>query len=537
MSAGILAPTQMRRGGLAGGTVDGMAASSTAAESRPTQPEEDAYRGRFNLKGRALRVHAARGSIINAAWVVGLYSLGFLRGFIVARFLTAGEYGIWGILVVSMGTLWWLKQIGIGDKYIQQSDDDQELAFQKAFTLEVLFSSAFTVLLLAALPLLVLIYGRSELLLPGLVVATMPLAGALTTPTWVYYRRMDFVRQRLLQIADPIVGFVVTIGLAVAGAGYWSLVIGLVAGAWTSALVSVLFTPYKLKFRFERKTLREYSSFSWPLFVSGACGIVIAQGSMLVGETFEGLAAAGALALAASIVTYADRVDDVITTTLYPAICAVKDRTELLFETFVKSNRLALIWSVPFGLGLTLFAPDLVHSVLGDKWATAIPLLQVFGLNTVLYQIGFNWQAFFKARGETRPSAVVSVITMVAFLVSVIPLTIEFGLGGLAAGMAFQTVVNFAVRTYFLTRLFDGFRMARHVGRALAPAVPAAAVVLLARLLETGDRHGAQALGELALYLCAIVAATYVFERALLKELWSYLRPAASAPAQPEAAS
>ena len=43
-------------------------------------------------------------------------------------------------------------------------------------------------------------------------------------------------------------------------------------------------------------------------------------------------------------------------------MCAVADRTELLFETFVKSNRLALMWAMPSGLGLALFAPDLVAS-------------------------------------------------------------------------------------------------------------------------------------------------------------------------------
>ena len=33
---------------------------------------------------------------------------------------------------------------------------------------------------------------------------------------------MEFVRQRLLQAVDPIVGFVVAVALAVAGAGYWA---------------------------------------------------------------------------------------------------------------------------------------------------------------------------------------------------------------------------------------------------------------------------------------------------------------------------
>ena len=42
---------------------------------------------------------------------------------------------------------------------------------------------------------------------------------------------MDFVRQRILESFQPIVTFVVTVALAVAGVGFWSLVIGTLAGA------------------------------------------------------------------------------------------------------------------------------------------------------------------------------------------------------------------------------------------------------------------------------------------------------------------
>ena len=41
--------------------------------------------------------------------------------------------------------LTWVKQVGVADKYIQQSEPDQELAFQKAFTIELCLSLGFLV--------------------------------------------------------------------------------------------------------------------------------------------------------------------------------------------------------------------------------------------------------------------------------------------------------------------------------------------------------------------------------------------------------
>ena len=128
-------------------------------------PLEPRFSDRFGLAaGRSLRQHAARGTIVNSAFDVGLSLLGLLRGLILASLISTSDYGLWGILVIALGTLLWLKQAGIGDKYIQQDEPDQELAFQKAFTLEAMFSGVFMVLLALAVPVAAVMYGRSEIM-------------------------------------------------------------------------------------------------------------------------------------------------------------------------------------------------------------------------------------------------------------------------------------------------------------------------------------------------------------------------------------
>lgn len=495
---------------------------------------EQSFRGRFRLKGRNLREHTARGTVVNAAYSVGLSVLGLLKGFIVAAFLTAEDYGVWGILVVSLGTLTWLKQAGIGDKYIQQDEEDQELAFQKAFTLELLVTGIFTLLLLALVPVIAIVYGQSEIILPGVVVSLMLIGGVLQTPFWVFYRRMEFMRQRTLQSIDPLVGFVVTVGMAIAGAGYWSFVIGAAAGTWAAGIAALLASPYRLRLRWHGATLREYAGFSWPLMVAGLSGTVIAQGTVLVGEDVKGLAGAGAITLAASVAQFADRVDGIVTTTLYPAICAVRDRIDLQFEAFVKSNRLALMWGIPFGGALALFAQDLVDFGIGEEWQPAVILLQTFGLTQAAGHIGFNWAAFYNAQGRTRPSAVVAVVTMVAFLAVVPALTLSEGLDGLAIGMAIMTLVSLLARGYYLVKLFPAFQMLGHAARAIAPSVPAVLAVVAVRQLDVHRTLGV-ALAELALYVIVTIAATWLFERRLLVEVLGYLRSRASAQPAPVA--
>jgi O-antigen/teichoic acid export membrane protein len=343
-------------------------------------------------------------------------------------------------------------------------------------------------------------------------------------PSWAFYRDMQFARQRSLLAIEPVLGFIVMMGLGAAGAGYWSLVVGVVVGTWAAAAASLIASPYPIRWRFDRGSLRSYYSFSWPLLLSAGSGLVTVQLAVILGNATVGLAGVGAIGLSGTIAAFSDRVDGIVTQTLYPAICAVRDRTALLLEAFTKSNRFALLWGMPFGLGLALFAPDLVHYVLGSKWDVATGLLQVFGVTQALKQIAFNWTAFHRAVGETRPIAVNGIAAMAAFAATVIPGMILWGLTGYAVAICVMTAVEIGIRAYYLSRLFDGFGMLRHSLRAIAPSVPAVLAVLGLRLLVDGDRTGGMVIAELCLYVVVTVAATWLMERALLKEVLGYLR-------------
>jgi PST family polysaccharide transporter len=470
-----------------------------------------------------MRSHAARGVLLNGAFDVGLALLGLARGLILAALLTRSAYGVWGILVVSLGVLARLKYVGVSDKYIQQDEPDQEIAFQQAFTVELMMTAAALVPMVAALPVIAIIYGHWELILPGLVLLTTLVADALQAPLWIYYRRMNFGRQRLLGAIEPVVGFVVAVVLAIAGLGYWALAIGVVVGAWAGAAVALVTCQFRLRWRYHRGALRVYASFSGPIFVATASGVVLANGAVIALNAHLGLAGVGVFALAANITALTARLDAMISGTLYPAICAIQDRVELLRESFVKSNRLALMWGVPFGVAVSLFAGDLIQFILGERWHAGIGLLEITGIIAAASQIGFNWDDYFMARSETRPIAVVNVAAAVATLGVGIPLMFTHGLTGLAVGLAAGTSVDLALRAWYLSKLFAGFALIRHAVRAILPTVPAAAAVLLIRVGETGTRTAAMAAIELVVYGLVTVLATWVLEKPLLREAAGYL--------------
>jgi hypothetical protein len=228
--------------------------------------------------------------------------------------------------------------------------------------------------------------------------------------------------------------------------------------------------------------------------------------------------------LAATITTFTDRVDEFVTGALYPAICAVRDRTSLMYESLVKSNRLALMWAVPFGVAITIFGPDLIRFGIGERWRSAITVLQVYGVTAAINHIGFNWTAYFRARGETRPIAVANLAATAVFLAAGIPLLLVMGLPGFALGIALQTVAAVGLRAFYLQQMFPGFDFPRHAARSFLPTVPAAAAVLVMRALEPRARTLGLALAELIVYVAVTGAATWYLESSLLREATGYMR-------------
>ena len=504
-------------------TSDASAAAGTASVAGDVGREAAEGR-RIDTGGRSLRSFTARGVLINTGFDVGLSTLSLLQGVVLAVFLTRADYGIWGILVVSLGVLARLKVVGISDKYIQQNERDQQLAFQKAFTLEALVTAAALVPMAAALPVVAIIYGHWKLVPPGLVLLTVLFADALQAPLWIYYRDMDFARQRSLGAIEPLVAFVVAVALAIAGAGYWALAIGVVAGAWAGALAAVLSCPFAIRWRFDKGALRAYTSFSAPILIATASSVVLANATMIATNAHLGLAGAGAVALTANITAFTTRLDGLVSGTVYPAICALQHRLDLLRESFMKVNRLALMWAMPLGVGIALFAADLVRFVLGEKWHAAITLLEITGVVAGVSHVGFNWDDYYRARSDTRPVAVVSVAATVTLLGVGLPLLFADGLTGLAIGIGAAAAVDVVLRAWYLSRLFERFGFARHALRAVLPTLPAAAVVLLMRALERGPRHAGIAAAELVVYLSVTAVATWVLEGSLLREAVGYVR-------------
>ena len=180
-----------------------------------------------------LRRRTVRGAMVTAGFLVGIDLLVLVQGLVVTRLLGPSQIGLYGVVSTTVISLIALKRVG-HRRGVRRSRRRPTRSASSSTRSRWSWCCRRAM----ALVILALCAGasRSSIATIGCCalmasLAYLPLAFALQAPLWIFFRRMDYRRQRSLQAIQPLVSFVVTVPLAAAtDLGVWSLVIGQVAG-------------------------------------------------------------------------------------------------------------------------------------------------------------------------------------------------------------------------------------------------------------------------------------------------------------------
>ena len=182
--------------------------------------------------------------------------------------------------------------------------------------------------------------------------------------------------------------------------------------------------------------------------------MVLAQGQILAIKLHDGLAAAGFITLAVTLTRYIDRADQIITATIYPAICAIQNQTQALRELYLKSNRATLMWVLPYAVGIVLFSPDLVHFVLGHTWQGGGRAPPGAGGRRRDHPARLQLVLVLpRPRQPPLPQALEATITTISFLVLAVGGLLVDGFDGFVIGRILAALIGLGVRSVFIARL------------------------------------------------------------------------------------
>ncbi|MGZ6694972.1 MAG: oligosaccharide flippase family protein, partial [Solirubrobacteraceae bacterium] len=184
-------------------------------------------------------------------WAVMSYAVtkvvALLVTVVLARLLQPSDFGLVALATLAIGTLMIFNDLGLGATLVVRQDLGRRA---QGTLLTLMLLMAVVVALVVAALSGVAASALGEPRLQGLLLV-LAISVALSGPAWFFdaqlQRELEFRLRFIARSIESGVYAVVAIGLAVAGAGVWSLVIAQVAGILTSVVVAFLLVPYRVR--------------------------------------------------------------------------------------------------------------------------------------------------------------------------------------------------------------------------------------------------------------------------------------------------
>jgi PST family polysaccharide transporter len=309
---------------------------------------------------------------------VALKAGSFAMSLVMVRLLAPHDFGLYAVALAAQAFLIHVNDMGMIAATVQWRGDVKEMA-ATARTMAIGFSVAWYALFWVGAPILAETASSPEATpLVRLLTLTIVLDGITAVSVGVIQRR--FQQDKLMKAIA--VGFavsvVVTLSLAVSGAGAYSFVLGSLS---QSLVVSVLVLRIaRLPFRlgFDRSVGRRLLVFGVPLAVGlGVESVVMYSDSVIVGHVL-GTVALGFYLLAFNISSWVPGiVSGAVRYVSIPAFSRLAEgEKDTLSVGVQRALPLLITFVAPIAALLVTLSPALIHVLYGESWLPAAQALQ-----------------------------------------------------------------------------------------------------------------------------------------------------------------
>ena len=340
----------------------------------------------------------------------------FLTIAVLARILAPHDFGVIALAMTFMAFLDMLQGLGVG----------QALVVADAVQVTEEADSAFA--LSAGMGVVLCLLAWRSARLPGHLSrapprvhsprawATFLLYGLGSTHYALAMREIDFRSRTVAEIADAAVRGVIGIGLALAGAGVWSLVAGYVAGSLAMTVALWRLVDWRPRCSLRRVHVRRLLGFGGALTGVAIMGALLAQFDNAVVGRVLGSTELGFYSVANQlpylfIISLASATGQV----LYPAFASLG--REDLGRGFLTALRYTAMVAFPLAIGLIVLARPITLVVFGAHWGPAVAATQVLCLWALMSPVSMVCGNAFKARGRAGLVLVLAVPQAVALIV------------------------------------------------------------------------------------------------------------------------
>lgn len=425
----------------------------------------------------------------NSAWVGLSYGGGQLASFaamlVLSRLLTPSEFGVMALATTLVAVLSHVQESGIGAALVHLRDDLRARAASG-----LAFSAASGASLALAVAALAPAYGalvKNDAVVDVVRVlgVLLLLRGLTVVPNAILERDLAFRTRVWSELAGYGVQAGVSVALAVAGLGAWSLVAGVLAGSAVQAAVVWLLVPWRPSIRDARWTvLRPMLRYGRFVSVANLMNVVNTSMDNVAVGRFLGSAAVGAYGFAWRLAELPVTViGPIVGRVMFSVYSLAQDDLPTVRRAYLQNVQRTVLFGLPPMVALAAAADPIVPALLGPQWQAAETPLRILSAFAFVRLIAGPAGELFKGIGKPHLPLLATAIFTVAGIASLVVVVPRHGAPGAALSMLLAIVLSTASTFPMLLRelRLRPVALASTLARPIACSLPLGATLLLLR--------------------------------------------------------
>lgn len=366
------------------------------------------------------------------------------------------DTGVIGIGLAALATVDVFSQFGVR-KALVQRPGDIDAFLPMGYTAEIIRGLLVGAVLFTLAPAIADWFNSEEAENVLKAFAIIPAVRGVTSISLVKLERaLDFRRLVFLDLAGPIVDFIVTIVCLVTYPSVYALVWGKIAGSACSSIVSHLIVIDRIRPGWNLSFFWELNRFGRWVLLTGIIGLLLTRGSDFIAGRFVSTAEFGDLTLATFLaIMPMMEVNNILNRVALPAYAQVQNDITRLRRVFTATFLTATLAIITLMLGIVFAAPGLVYSLRGRDDKEFIWLIQLLAVWGACRALGGATSSVFMACGKPNYVSKYHLLMLVMMAITIVPMTKQAGLLGVGVTLASIGLTAQALRYRLVSRLIE----------------------------------------------------------------------------------
>lgn len=389
-----------------------------------------------------LKQQTARGAVISICAQAASFVIRTGSMIALARLLTPKDFGLVGMVTAVTGFLGLFRDLGLSSAAVQRASVTNAQT-STLFWINLAAGGGLSMLCVLLGPILVAFYGERHLFWVSAALGTSFLFnGAGAQHRAMLQREMRFRALALIDIASSVLGLALGIGLALAGAGYWALVVGAVSQQAVGAAGTWVATRWIPCMPRRNAGVRSMLIYGGTLTVNNIVAYVTYNVDKVLIGRFWGAELLGLYGRAYQLINLpTENLNSAICQVAFPALSRVQNDPQRLRSYFLKGYSLFLSLVLPITMGCALFAEDIIRVFLGKQWGEAVGIFRLLAPTILAFALDnpFGW--LMQATGRVTRNLKIG-LALGPVLVLAYALGLPYGPQGVAVGFSAAMVLT-----------------------------------------------------------------------------------------------